>query len=42
MNKWIVSGIALATLTAATFAKDRSVALEKSIESLEPLKGIVF
>ncbi|MBO7106174.1 MAG: DUF4832 domain-containing protein [Fibrobacter sp.] len=42
MNKWIISGIALATLTAATFAKDRSVALEKSIESLEPLKGIVF
>ena len=42
MNKWIVSGIALAALTAATFAKDRSVALEKSIESLEPMKGIVF
>ena len=42
MNKWIVSGIALATLTAASFAADRSVALNKSIESLEPLKGIVF
>ena len=42
MNKWIVSGIALASLTTATFAADRSVALEKSIETLEPLKGIVF
>lgn len=42
MNKWIVSGIALATLTAASFAADRSVALNKSIESLEPMKGIVF
>ena len=42
MNKWIVSGIAIASLTAAAFAKDRSVALEKSIESLEPMKGIVF
>lgn len=42
MNKWIVSGIALASLTAASFAADRSVALNKSIESLEPMKGIVF
>jgi hypothetical protein len=42
MNKWFISGIALATLTAATFAKDRSVALNKSIESLEPMKGIVL
>ena len=42
MNKWIVSGIALASLTAAVFAADRSVALNKSIESLEPMKGIVF
>ncbi len=33
MNKWIVSGIALASLTAASFAADRSVALNKSIES---------
>ena len=42
MNKWIVSGIALASLTAASFAADRSVALNKSIESFEPMKGIVF
>ncbi len=42
MNKWIVSGIALASLTAASFAADRSVAFNKSIESLEPMKGIVF
>ena len=42
MNKWIVSGIALASLTAASFAADRSIALNKSIESLEPMKGIVF
>ena len=42
MNKWIVSGIALASLTAAAFAANRSVALNKSIESLEPMKGIVF
>jgi len=42
MNKWIVSGIALASLTAASFAADRSVALNKEIETLEPMKGIVF
>ena len=42
MNKWFISGIAIASLTAATFAKDRSVALNKSIESLEPMKGIVL
>lgn len=33
---------ALAILAASSFAADRSVALNKSIESLEPMKGIVF
>ena len=40
-NRIITCG-AVAFLATAIFAADRSVALNKSIESLEPLKGIVF
>ena len=42
--KRIVLAAALATglLAVSTFAADRSVALNKKIESLEPMKGIVF
>ena len=42
VKNWIIAGGAIAFLTTATFAADRSVALNKSIESLEPMKGIVF
>ena len=40
----IITTAALATgmLAAMSFAADRSVALNKEIESLEPMKGIVF
>lgn len=42
--KRIVLAAALTTglLAASSFAAERSVALNKSIESLEPMKGIVF
>ena len=42
--KRIILAVALATglLAASSFAAERSVALNKSIESLEPMKGIVF
>ena len=42
VKNWIIAGGAIAFLATATFAADRSVALNKSIESLEPMKGIVF
>ena len=42
VKNWIIAGSAIAFLASATFAADRSVALNKSIESLEPMKGIVF
>ncbi|SMP44770.1 hypothetical protein [Fibrobacter sp. UWB10] len=38
----IIAGSAVALLATAAFAADRSVALKKEIESLEPMKGIVF
>ena len=38
----IVPVIAIATLASTSLAADRSVALNKEIESLEPMKGIVF
>lgn len=38
----IIAGSAVAFLATAAYAADRSVALNKSIESLEPMKGIVF
>ena len=38
----IIAGSAVALLATASFAADRSVALKKEIESLEPMKGIVF
>ena len=45
-NRKIASGavafLATGLLAANAFAADRSVALNKSIESLEPMKGIVF
>ena len=41
-KKWIIAGSAVAFLATAAFAADRSVALNKSIETLEPMKGIVF
>ena len=37
-----VAFLATGLLAASSFAADRSVALNKSIESLEPMKGIVF
>ena len=42
--KRIILAVALATglLAASSFAAERSVALNKEIESLEPMKGIVF
>ena len=42
VKNWIIAGSAIAFLATATFAAERSVALNKSIESLEPMKGIVF
>lgn len=42
VKNWIIAGSAIAFLATATFAAGRSVALNKSIESLEPMKGIVF
>ena len=42
MKNLIIAGSVIALLATATFAADRSVALNKSIESLEPMKGIVF
>ena len=42
VKNWIIAGSAIAFLATATFATGRSVALNKSIESLEPMKGIVF
>ena len=42
VKSWIIAGSAIAFLAGATFAADRSVALNKSIETLEPMKGIVF
>ena len=43
-KNWFIASTAIATATfaAMSFAADRSVALNKSIESLEPMKGIVF
>ena len=40
----VITTGALATgmLVAMSFAADRSVALNKEIETLEPMKGIVF
>ena len=38
----IIAGSAVAFLVTASFAADRSVALNKEIETLEPMKGIVF
>lgn len=40
----VITTAALATgmLAAMSFAADRSVALNKEIETLEPIKGIVF
>ena len=38
----IIASSAIAFLATAAFTADRSVALNKSIESLEPMKGIVF
>ena len=51
MNKFVFAGAASVITTAAlatgmlvamSFAADRSVALNKEIETLEPIKGIVF
>ena len=46
MKHLLVAGaapvIAFAALVTSSFAADRSVALNKSIETLEPMKGIVF
>jgi hypothetical protein len=42
VKNWIIAGSAIAFLATATFAADRSVALNKEIETLEPMKGIVF
>ena len=46
MKNLLVAGatpiIAIAALAASSLAADRSVALNKSIETLEPMKGIVF
>ena len=42
VKNWIIAGSAVAFLVTASFATGRSVALNKSIESLEPMKGIVF
>ena len=46
MKKLLVAGatpvLAIAALASASLAADRSVALNKEIESLEPMKGIVF
>ena len=38
----IAAAFSIATLATASFAADRSVALQKEIETLEPMKGIVF
>ena len=37
-----VAFLATGLLAERSFAADRSIALNKSIESLEPMKGIVF
>ena len=46
MKNLLVAGatpiIAIAALATSSLAADRSVALSKSIETLEPMKGIVF
>lgn len=43
MNKiFALLGVALLTSSVTTFAADRSVALHRQIETLEPMKGIVF
>ena len=46
MKNLLVAGatpiIAIAALATSSLAADRSVALNKSIETLEPMKGIVF
>ena len=42
VKKLIIASSAIAFLATAAFTADRSVALNKSIESLEPMKGIVF
>ena len=43
-KNWFIASTAIATATfaAISFAADRSVALNKEIETLEPMKGIVF
>ena len=41
-KNWIIVGGAVALLATAAFTADRSVALNKEIEKLEPMKGIVF
>ena len=38
----IAAAFSIATLATASFAAERSVALQKEIETLEPMKGIVF
>ena len=38
----IIASSAIAFLATAAFTADRSVALNKEIETLEPMKGIVF
>lgn len=38
----IATALATGLLAAMSFAADRSVALNKEIETLEPMKGIVF
>ena len=38
----IIASSTIAFLATAAFAADRSVALNKEIETLEPMKGIVF
>lgn len=42
MKNLIIAGSAVAFLVTASFAADRSIALNKEIETLEPMKGIVF
>jgi hypothetical protein len=41
-KNWIIASSAIAFLATAAFTADRSVALNKEIETLEPMKGIVF
>ena len=38
----VTAALSTSLLTASSFAADRSVALNKEIETLEPMKGIVF